>query len=98
MPPSPSDLETLTLLDRYLDAAPRTGAATEDIGPFTLFISTGIWPYYAIPLVLFALIGGVWADRLERHRVMVASDVVRAVLHGLLAVLIFIGPAPIWAI
>src|SRR4051794_2598678 len=49
MPPSPSDLETLTLLDRYLDAAPRTGAATEDIGPFTLFISTGIWPYYARP-------------------------------------------------
>ena len=32
----------------------------------------------AIPLVLFVLIGGVWADRLERHRVMVATDVVRA--------------------
>ena len=30
----------------------------------------------AIPLVLFVLIGGVWADRLERHRVMVATDVV----------------------
>jgi MFS family permease len=52
----------------------------------------------AIPLVLFVLIGGVWADRLERHRVMVVTDVVRAVLHGLLAVLIFIGPVPIWAI
>jgi MFS family permease len=52
----------------------------------------------AIPLVLFVLIGGVWADRLERHRVMVATDIVRAVLHGLLAVLIFIGPVPIWAI
>ena len=46
----------------------------------------------AIPLVLFVLIGGVWADRLERHRVMIATDVVRAVLHGTLAVLIFIGP------
>jgi MFS family permease len=53
---------------------------------------------HALPLVLFILIGGVWADRLERHRVMVASDIVRALLHGLLAVLIFLGPAPIWAI
>jgi MFS family permease len=52
----------------------------------------------AVPLVLFVLIGGVWADRLERHRVMVVTDLVRAVLHGLLAVLIFLGPAPIWAI
>jgi MFS family permease len=52
----------------------------------------------AIPLVLFVLIGGVWADRLERHRVMVATDIVRAVLHGTLAVLIFVGPVPIWAI
>jgi MFS family permease len=52
----------------------------------------------ALPVVLFVLIGGVWADRLERHRVMVASDLVRAVLHGLFAVLIFIGPVPIWAI
>jgi MFS family permease len=52
----------------------------------------------ALPLVLFVLIGGVWADRLERHRVMVVTDVARAGLHGLLAVLIFLGPAPIWAI
>ncbi len=52
----------------------------------------------AIPLVLFVLIGGVWADRLERHRVMIATDVVRAVLHGTLAVLIFLGDVPIWAI
>jgi MFS family permease len=53
---------------------------------------------HAIPLVLFVLIGGVWADRLERHRVMVVTDVARAALHGTLAVLIFLGPVPIWAI
>jgi MFS family permease len=47
---------------------------------------------------LFVLIGGVWADRLERHRVMVVTDVVRAILHGTLALLVFLGPAPIWAI
>ena len=52
----------------------------------------------AIPLVVFVLIGGVWADRLERHRVMIATDIVRAVLHGTLALLIFLGPVPIWAI
>ena len=52
----------------------------------------------AIPLVLFVLIGGIWADRLERHRVMVATDIIRATLHALLAVLIFAGPVPIWAI
>ncbi len=53
---------------------------------------------HALPLVLFVLIGGVWADRLERHRVMVTTDVIRALLHGLLAVLIFLGDVPIWAI
>ena len=53
---------------------------------------------HAIPLVLFVLIGGVWADRLERHRVMMVTDVVRAALHGTLALLIFLGDAPIWAI
>jgi ribosomal protein S18 acetylase RimI-like enzyme len=49
MPPVSTDDPTLIRLDRYLDAAPRAGAASEDIGPFTLFISTGMWPYYARP-------------------------------------------------
>ena len=49
MPALPPDDPTLTRLDRYLDAVPRASAATEDIGPFTLFISTGTWPYYARP-------------------------------------------------
>ena len=53
---------------------------------------------HALPFVVFVLIGGVWADRLERHRVMVATDLIRAALHGTLAVLIFLGPVPIWAI
>ena len=50
----------------------------------------------ALPLVGFLLIGGVWADRLPRHRVMIATDLVRFALHGLLAVLIFVGQVPIW--
>jgi MFS family permease len=53
---------------------------------------------HALPLVAFVLIGGVWADRLPRHRLMLATDVVRAALHGLLAALIFLGTPPIWSI
>ncbi len=46
---------------------------------------------HALSLVAFLLIGGVWADRLPRHRVMIATDLVRFALHALLAVLIFVG-------
>jgi MFS family permease len=53
---------------------------------------------HAVPLVGFLLIGGVWADRLPRHKVMVATDLIRAGLHGLLAVLIFTGHVEIWHI
>ena len=53
---------------------------------------------HAIPLVGFLLIGGVWADRLPRHLVMVVTDLVRFALHALLAVLIFTGSVEIWRI
>lgn len=49
MPPSTADDPRLVRLERYYDAAPRLGAQIEDIGPFTLFVSTGMWPYYARP-------------------------------------------------
>jgi len=44
-------------------------------------------------LVLF---GGVWADRLPRHRIMIGADAVRCALHTGLAVLIFTGAVQIW--
>ena len=50
------------------------------------------------PFVLLLLIGGVWADRLPRHQLMVATDVVRFGLHALLAALIFAGDVPVWQI
>src|SRR3954471_18988145 len=53
---------------------------------------------HGIPLVGLLLVGGVWADRLPRHLVMVSTDLVRAGLHTLLAILILTGGAPIWAI
>jgi MFS family permease len=49
-----------------------------------------------LPLVVFLLVGGVWADRLPRHRVMLAADLVRGGVHGVLAVLILTGTPAIW--
>ena len=49
-----------------------------------------------MPLVALLLFGGVWADRLPRHRIMVVTDLVRAGLHALLAALIFTGAVEIW--
>jgi MFS family permease len=53
---------------------------------------------HAVPLVGFLLIGGVWADRLPRHLVVVTTDVTRFGLHALLALLIFTGAVEIWHI
>ena len=53
---------------------------------------------HAVPLVGFLLIGGVWADRLPRHLVVVTTDLIRFGLHGLLAALIFTGAIEIWHI
>ncbi|HEY1509393.1 MAG TPA: MFS transporter [Solirubrobacteraceae bacterium] len=50
----------------------------------------------SLPLVGLLLFGGVWADRLPRHRIIIATDVVRAGLHAGLAVLIFSGAVRIW--
>lgn len=47
-------------------------------------------------LVTFLLLGGVWADRLPRHRIMVSTDLVRFALHALLAILIFADAVEIW--
>jgi MFS family permease len=53
---------------------------------------------HAVPLVGCLLIGGVWADRLPRHLVVVTTDLIRFGLHALLAVLIFSGAVEIWHI
>ena len=48
------------------------------------------------PLVVFLLLGGVWADRLPRHKLIIATDLVRFGLHALLATLIFTDAIEIW--
>lgn len=50
----------------------------------------------SLPLVALLLFGGVWADRLPRHRIIIATDLVRAGLHLMLAALIFAGQVQIW--
>jgi MFS family permease len=46
--------------------------------------------------MVFTLAGGVWADRLRRHYVMLGADVLRAVVQGSLAALLLSGHAQIW--
>ena len=46
------------------------------------------------PYVLFGSFGGVIADRYDRRRVMVSSDIARAVLMAALALAVFVG-APV---
>ncbi|RSS56545.1 MFS transporter [Streptomyces sp. WAC01280] len=49
-----------------------------------------------LPLVLFLLIGGAIADRIPRHRVMVAANALNCVSQALFAVLVLAGGAQIW--
>jgi MFS family permease len=51
-----------------------------------------------IPLVVLVLLGGVIADRLPRHLVLVVANVVAAGTQGLVAVLLLTGTADIWTI
>lgn len=64
-----------------------TGSVT-DLG-IVLAAQTG-------PLVVFVLLGGVWADRLPRQAVMLACDGVRAVAQALSAALLLGGDAHVW--
>ena len=66
-----------------------TGSAT-DLGL--------ILGFQTLPLVALVLFGGVWADRLPRHRIMITTDLARGALHALLAILILAGTVEIWQI
>jgi len=50
----------------------------------------------AVPLVVFMLAGGIWADRLPRHRVMVASNLANGAVQATTALLLLTGHAEIW--
>jgi MFS family permease len=67
----------------------RTGSATD----LAVILGAG-----SLPFVVLIVFGGVWADRLPRQQLIIASDSVRAVLHLLLGVLILLGHPAIWSI
>ncbi|MFD5515511.1 MFS transporter [Streptomyces sp. NPDC127066] len=48
-----------------------------------------------VPMLLFSLVGGVWADRFPRHRIMLVSDLARFAVQGLAAVLLLTGVAEV---
>jgi MFS family permease len=50
----------------------------------------------ALPFALFALAGGVVADRVGRREVMVVSDVVRAAVQACTATILLAGVAEVW--
>ena len=50
----------------------------------------------SLPLATLALVGGVWADRLPRARLMVGSDLIRAAVQIIGAVLLLSGTAHVW--
>ena len=49
-----------------------------------------------LPQTFFVLIGGVWADRLPRRTIMLSSDLARALIQAVTAVLLLTGEARIW--
>ena len=79
--------DRLVVVALALFIAQRTGSAT-DLG---LVLAA-----QSLPLVALILFGGVWADRLPRHRIMIVTDLTRATLHAMLAILIFTGTVRIW--
>jgi MFS family permease len=48
------------------------------------------------PQIVFLLVGGIWADRLPRNQVMVASSLLSGASQGALATLLLTGNARLW--
>jgi hypothetical protein len=64
-----------------------TGSATK------LALVFAVW---TLPNVAFLLVGGVVSDRLDRRRVMIAADLLRAAAIGTIGVLSAIGSLELW--
>jgi predicted MFS family arabinose efflux permease len=89
------------------------GACTSSIGTWMQIVAQG-WLIYrlshsafllaldqflaGIPIFLFSLIGGVIADRVERHRILLGSQYVQMASAGLLTILVATGLVHVWHI
>src|SRR5438105_12143888 len=51
-----------------------------------------------IPILLFSLLGGVVADRMDRRRLLILSQAIQLSCAFLLALLIYLGVVRIWHI
>jgi MFS family permease len=49
-----------------------------------------------IPLVVFLLVGGIWADRIPRNRLMMSANVISAFGQASTAALLITGNAEVW--
>src|SRR5262245_27979880 len=56
-----------------------------------LVLATGF-----VSRIVLLLLGGVVADRMPRHRIMLGADALRALSQGLVAVLLLTGEARLW--
>jgi MFS family permease len=50
----------------------------------------------ALATIAFLLVGGVWADRLPRHLVMVTTNLISGTIQAVVATLLLVGQARIW--
>ncbi|MEV5841209.1 MFS transporter [Streptomyces sp. NPDC051985] len=66
----------------------RSGGGAVDVGT--------VLTCHAVGQVAMLPVGGVWADRLPRKLVLMATDAVQAFCYGLLAVMIFLHQAAVW--
>jgi len=64
------------------------GGSASDVG----YVATA----ELIPLIAFLLLGGVVADRLPRHKVMVTANALQALAQGSSAALLLTGHARVW--
>ncbi|HJZ77676.1 MAG TPA: MFS transporter, partial [Vicinamibacterales bacterium] len=89
------------------------GACTSSIGTWMqivaqnwLVVSLTHSPFYLgfdaflqqLPIILFSLIGGVFADRYDRRRTLLVSQVVQMSTSGTLALLMYLQVVQIWHI
>jgi MFS family permease len=51
-----------------------------------------------IPMIVFLLLGGVFADRISRRTILIATDLVKGSAQAATAIVLFAGVADVWSI